>query len=613
MPATMFPNILSKEERERCKNEGSREDLVYDALQKYLTPDYHVYHNVVFNYWGIRNPEKEKKESLHEHQGDFIIFHKDKGILFIESKNGHIEKYIKENGEISLSQTFPGAKDPYEQADALKWDLKNIFEREGLSLKNCSLNHAVWFISLTQEELDNMDIGTAGCTKLTLLHEDLNNPSLQNRIDAIYDLSNRKTNLTKEEFDRFERKIFNPPFIANFNSLIYDNIAEHDMNILLNEQYLILEFLQEQKSAVISGVAGTGKTHIACRKARIHSLNNEKVLFLCYNYRLCENLRKRYKNDKEMSNVDFYTLAGLRNRWCGKNSDYHDLNNYINNYTDFPYSHVIIDEGQDFGRWKWDNDDELLEKYDDTIVSCVKSLQEVVFLDETKNGTFYIFYDKYQLIQGAEIPEYIREADCKLTLYTNCRNTENIAQTATAPLTKFKNKKVLRNNIDGEKSTIYISSDKQKQIECLNNILTKCINNNIKESNIQILTCASNGLEESILYTEVENIKNEKRDDIFKYRYKNLKFDVTTVRKFKGCEASVVILTDVDKNSLLSENQQFLFYTGASRAKNKLYVIANILKEDYSAINEVLCFKKIPGQKPEAIFKTNMNVKIELL
>ena len=74
---------------------------------------------------------------------------------------------------------------------------------------------------------------------------------------------------------------------------------------------------------------------------------------------------------------------------------------------------------------------------------------------------FYIFYDKYQLIQGAEIPEYIRETDCKLTLYTNCRNTENIAQTATAPLTKLKNKKVLRNNIDGEKSTFYISSDLQ--------------------------------------------------------------------------------------------------------------------------------------------------------
>ena len=31
MPATMFPKILSKEAREKCKKEGSREDLVYDA------------------------------------------------------------------------------------------------------------------------------------------------------------------------------------------------------------------------------------------------------------------------------------------------------------------------------------------------------------------------------------------------------------------------------------------------------------------------------------------------------------------------------------------------------------------------------------------------------
>ena len=76
----------------------------------------------------------------------------------------------------------------------------------------------------------------------------------------------------------------------------------------------------------------------------------------------------------------------------------------------FPYQHIVIDEGQDFG-------------FDD--------IEEGEILDKLKlmvedKGTFYVFYDRLQLIQGRKIPSFIEDADCKLTLYRNCRNTENI-------------------------------------------------------------------------------------------------------------------------------------------------------------------------------------------
>ena len=62
------------------------------------------------------------------------------------------------------------------------------------------------------------------------------------------------------------------------------------MNQLLREQYKLLDFLEDQDTAVINGAAGTGKTMLAIEKARRHSIEGEKVLFLCYNRMLCDKL-----------------------------------------------------------------------------------------------------------------------------------------------------------------------------------------------------------------------------------------------------------------------------------------------------------------------------------
>lgn len=612
MPATMFPKTIDVK---YYKENGSREDLVFNALEKYLSPEYHVYHEVVFNYWGRRDIQNERQDCLHEHEGDFIIFHKDKGILILEAKNGKIVRKVDEKtGKIYLAQDFNGAKNPYEQARKLKWDLNNIFEREGLNSYNCRLRHAVWFISLKKSDLNSMDLGSSGCVQITLCNDDLYNPSLQDRIDELFDIKAEKnvtTNLTQADFEKIERKIFNPPLIAHYNSSMFDNIAEHDMNNLLEEQYKILYFLEDQKTATISGVAGTGKTYIACQKARIHSKKGEKVLFLCYNYRLINSLKEKFKDDPEMENVDFYTLNKLLSDWCGAGANYYDLQIEIDKkaYEGFPYNHIIIDEAQDFGRRIEDNNDTYGE-FDNTITTCVDKFKDAVFFDETTPGSFYLFYDKYQLVQGEDVPNYIKNADCKVTLYINCRNTENIAQTATKPLGELKNKKVLRNNISGDKPVFYISNDKDKKIKSLDSILTECINNNIKEDKIQILTYKTIG-KDCFLHDKLKKINDAEKNDIYKYVYKNKLFDVTTVRKFKGCETSVLILIDVDRNSFIYENSQLLFYTGASRAKNKLYVIADLKNEDYPFINTALNFEKEKGKKQEAIFKNNMNIKIK--
>ena len=56
----------------------------------------------------------------------------------------------------------------------------------------------------------------------------------------------------------------------------------------------ILNFLEEQKTAVINGAAGTGKTLVAIEKAKRHACKGEKVLFLRYNNLLKTHLAEHY-------------------------------------------------------------------------------------------------------------------------------------------------------------------------------------------------------------------------------------------------------------------------------------------------------------------------------
>ena len=387
----------------------------------------------------------------------------------------------------------------------------------------------------------------------------LANPSRREIIDTyevreyLECLAARKAavNITEAQASRIVNEILCPQFeIAP--SASFDTDTKHILfHRLLKEQASVLNFLEEQKTAVINGAAGTGKTLVAVEKAKRHAFRGEKVLFLCFNRQLRDHLAENYAHE----NIDYETIARFACRLGHTpEPDYALLNRLLEDMWEkgnFPYQHVIVDEGQDFGS-------DAIEEAD--ILSTLKTIIE----DTKEDGSFYVFYDKLQLIQARKMPQFLADADCKLTLYRNCRNTENIAKTSLRPVSE-RSPKLMENCIVGVPAKLHFCEDEESVLGALDDTLNALLGDRIE--NIVILTCKKET--ESVLAAYIENGS---------YPAGKKKIRFTTCRKFKGLESDAVILVDVDEDIFLGNDGQnvLLYYVGTSRARLRLDILTTL-------------------------------------
>lgn len=71
-------------------------------------------------------------------------------------------------------------------------------------------------------------------------------------------------------------------------------------------------------------------------------------------------------------------------------------------------------------------------------------------IESRQGSTMYLFYDERQFVQGSTIPKFLVDADCKLTFYVNCRNTELIAKSSLNALNETKDIKLKKlSNLGG--------------------------------------------------------------------------------------------------------------------------------------------------------------------
>ena len=553
----------------------SREGIMFTELDD-LPEDYYVFHS--FEIVSI------KGNVITESETDFVIFHPKKGIICLEAKAGQVEfvngfwqygsgKRMKHDG-------------PYIQAKRNKWRLSDYMNEHGLEYENshCKKLHAVWFPDVPAIKFRGQHLPGEGDINITLTSDSFGH--IKECIDKLFEFEGQDrttTNLSEKDTRRILERVLAPTFKL---ISLQEVQTEHTKNVfkrMLKEQVALINYLEEQDNAIINGLAGTGKTVMAVKKAELHSNNNEEVLFLCYNTFLKEHLKEAYN----YPHVHYYTIDGLACKLCEtKKADYGLLKEkleemYYNG--NFPYKHVIIDEGQDFGK---------IEAEEEDLIDLLKA--NAIDNDE-KNGTFYLFYDKNQMIQSRKVPKYIEDSDCKLTLYKNCRNTENIALTSLRLLGSDKKPKLLDGAVLGDIPEINFTTDVEDTVDVLNNEIDKYIDAGF--TSITVLTCK----------TEESSIIADYCGDS-KYNYKRGYIKFTTCRKFKGLESDVIILVDMDKNLFEDGQGEQLMYVGTSRARYKLSCIANMTEAD---CEDIMKSRKIKyNRNIYKSFATAFNAKV---
>lgn len=534
-------------------NNSFGEKQVFNAL-KSLSDEYTVFHSVRWNEvlrsennW---NPKRENRTVVWG-ECDFTILHPTKGILVIEVKSGGIEcidntwTYIRsDNGE-----RHP-MKNPLAQADRTKYRFKDIIgelfdDTSGTAnAQYCLVESAVWFPSISRRDVVG-ELPQEFLPEIVLYENALDNP--QKFIESIYDFYDgyRHTKLSPEAYEKVY-DAFAPCYrvLPSLRSKRLEQEAEFVR--LTREQSSLLDYLEEQRVAAIQGAAGTGKTMLAIEKAK-RLAESGKVLFLCYNQFLrvyLQNLKN--ESPKEYENIDFYNLPQLACAKIGVPSvEKEDIYQFLDSFDsyDWDYQHIIIDEGQDF-------DEEEINKLYDTALLL--------------EGAFYIFYDKNQFVQGREFPQWLRNAECRLVLNINCRNTYSIAETSGKPINVVP--RVKDRSVKGDMPRFYINKDRTAFIKQLSRLIDQYRNNGYLYNQICVLTVKT---ESASMLNGVERIGNHTISSV--RNNKGVLF--TTARKFKGLESDVIIIIDVDENTFADSENRRLFYVGSSRAKHFLDIV----------------------------------------
>ena len=569
--AQMIPQLIEED------NDSFGERQVFEALKK-LPDEYTVFHSVRWN-------DRNEKNTVVYGESDFTVFHPEKGIIVIEVKSGGIEcfnntwTYIRtDNGERNPM------KNPLKQADRSKYKfidlLDNLLGQTERSAfpQYCMVESAVWFPSVSSRDA----IGTLPMEyhpEIVLLETALESP--QRYIDRIYDFydGRKHTRLdhTPEDviLDAFA------PLYRVMPSLKSKRLEQEAAFVRLTaEQNSLLDYLEEQRVAAIQGAAGTGKTWLAVEKAR-RLARNGKVLFLCFNQFLRIFLQDlKSENPGKYENIEFFNLPQLV---CQKlkvpSIESDDIIQFLDNYDsyDWDYRHIIVDEGQDF------KDAEIEHLYD------IALLQE---------GSFYVFFDKNQFVQGREFPDWLKRAECRLILNINCRNTYSIADTSGKPINiepKVKNK-----GVKGDMPKLYVCPNDDMARKKLPGIIDQYRNNGYAYSQICILTLKT---ESTSILRDVTKLGRHE----LKTTRGNGNVLFTTARKFKGLESDVIIIVDADVDTFLDEECKRLFYVGASRAKHFLDIVFIGDNSDLETAASSVSSKKYPT--PFIGIARSLNVK----
>ncbi len=265
---------------------SSAERRLYELLRDQLDDRYVVFH-------GASWLDKAKGAEPQDGEADFVLAHPDLGIMVLEVKGGQIRRVGAANTWESVDRDGEAhpIKDPFEQVRGEAFSLRHVAEQHGdWPANRVRFARAVAFPDCIYERT----LVPHGRAEIVIDERHLS--QLGPRIRRIFDWWSFSGDA------EFDGSGLGPLGMAAIESLLSRSFAmasplrvaieadEHSIVQLTEHQFELLDFLRHQRHALITGVAGAGKTMLAAEHAR-RLAGHMDVLLLCVDRALARHLK----------------------------------------------------------------------------------------------------------------------------------------------------------------------------------------------------------------------------------------------------------------------------------------------------------------------------------
>jgi hypothetical protein len=538
--AETYPRDLNADE---VKSRG--EGAVFHSLRGGLADRWSVFHAVSFV---MRDPA----EGAQDAEIDFVLCHPDKGILCVEVKGGSVEC---EFGEwyFLMDGSRVRIKDPFLQAI----DHRHVLGRY-LKQQRCAeasgwlIGHAVALPDVTLHELS---LPPHAPREIILDRNDLKQPEAAiDRVLAFHRGAREKRSGPGSAGAAVLRNLLRPDFSPQ--ERLADHLVDDELELVLltQEQANALSKMTINNRLAVIGCAGSGKTLLAVEHARRLAAGGSAALFVCFNKGLARQLRERH----EAIGVDFFTFHGLcveQARLAGiELPDYGDEkppNRYWNELLPEALLDAIAKRGPQYDALVVDEAQDLHQDWYSSLLLLLK--------DEHK-ADIWLFFDANQRIfdSGMSPPEGF----AKYPLTVNCRNTQAIHRAA---LRHYKG--AIQPDVCGPEGRPVERVSAEDPVDAVARIVKRlCAQEEIAPQDVVILS--GHGVEKSRVYNEWSDGPYELTRET---EAAGKKIFFSSIRGFKGLEARVVILCELE--SLHADSREQQLYVGISRGRTHCIIV----------------------------------------
>lgn len=529
----------------------------------------------------LHSLEMRRHRTKSEGEIDMVILAPGKGVLCLEVKGCEVTR--KDGQWIYPYGT--SVEGPFRQASRAMHSLRDYIEKRDDSLSGLLFFSAVAFTRIHFNE----DSPEWHSWQIIDIHA-LGRMPISKIIARIFEHAHRHISLVPASHKWYNEQQSRPTpdQVRRLSGLLRGNFEymvqpkgdvqriEESLLRLTEEQYEVLDALQENSRVVIKGLAGTGKTFLAIEAARRAVNDGKRVLLLCFNRLLGESMNMVVRDITANGRGELRCahLHGLLREFVGTSVNFRDENEFWSRELparaidslledDRPalqFDLLLVDEAQDI----------LTEEYLDVLDFLVKGGLAgghwVLFGDFDRQAIYLIGGSR----TAATMLEILRHRTLNYATFTlriNCRNAAPIAETMTLACNVNPGYSRYLHEMEGAGVDPRFWSDAEDQSEKLDAVISE-LRHAFHTDEIIVLSLKSDDRSCAGQYS----VSGQGRYAPYRESANKGKglIRFSSVHAFKGLEAPAIIVTDIVR---LDDQSRALLYVAMSRARVRLILL----------------------------------------